>query len=521
MKRFVALAALAACKAQPGSGGAATTVAEQPPGATITVSASLPGATASEIATTIAAPLERQFGQIAKLDRLTSRSRLGATTVRLEFAAGVSSDDAARAVQQAINAAANLLPRTMPTPPTYSKSGQDLPVLRVALASDVLPLDDVGVQADSIVAQKLSQVAGVGLVTQCGAPRDEYRVEVDAIALAGMNKTLDDVLDEIRTPPKLGSADTGFTPGSLVREVASVSHGGGRTECVAFDDGKRAVVVTVQPQPLADRAETRARLESLLPAIQQQLPAAIRVHALPDADDAYELTGEPDRAFARLVDDARSVAAHAALVELGVDLDGEPAPETISVHAVGGRDAITRAATERQLAVREPGDRVVGLSSADAHALHDALSQLVAALRTTSLPVHGTLGDDETSTLEPVFDRDRMAALGVTEVALAQTMRGLDPAGIYAGAIYGQLAITPIVVTVRDPALGHLYVRASTGSLVPLDAFVTLRRVAGPAVVLHDGQFPWVGVRVAGTRAELDAALARIPVPAGVRRSVR
>jgi multidrug efflux pump len=132
---------------------------------TIVVSTLLPGASAETVASAITTPLERQFGQIPALSQMTSVSSFGSSQITLQFDLERSIDAAEQDVQAAINSTSNLLPTTLPSPPTYSKSNPaDTPILTLAVTSDSLPLDQVHDQADSILAQKISQVAGVGLV---------------------------------------------------------------------------------------------------------------------------------------------------------------------------------------------------------------------------------------------------------------------------------------------------------------------------------------------------------------------
>jgi multidrug efflux pump subunit AcrB len=520
-RAWLALLACAACKpALPASTASVS----------ISVSASLPGAQAETITSSIAIPLERQFGQIQQLHRLTSRSSFGAATLRLEFAPGTDPMIAAQAVQAAITAATPLLPPTMPTPPTYSKSGRDAAVLRLALSSATLPLDQLGTLGEDLVAQKLSQVAGVGLVTTCGAARDRWRVEVDPERLAAENKQIGDVIAEVGEP----AADTrAFTPGPLVRDVAVVTRGGGWPDCIALDGGIRSVVVSVQPQPLADRTQTLARLEELVASIRTRMPPGVAVHELvAEPLDVYELATGSDELPVRRAEQAREVAEQlaragvASLVELGVDRDGEPAPETIVVRAAGDRARIGAILGRTALALTPPGAQIVGLSGPDVDQLHDTLAQLVAALRKTTLPVYGTLGDDREVSATVTLDRDRMMELAVTVRDVDTALQAIA-GGITATTVFGQTTMTPVLVTIAAPhgeqlaeQLQRVYVRSASGSAVPLATFTTVQTKSVPSVVIHEGQFPWVGVRVGGTRAELDAALAAIAVPRGIVRGI-
>ena len=161
---------------------------------TIVVSTILPGASAETMVSAVTTPLERQLGQIPSLAHLTSVSSAASSQITLQFELDRDIDSAEQDVQAAINAASNLLPRTLPTPPTYSKSNPaDVPVISLAVSSDTTPLPQVDDYADSILAQQLSQVSGVGLVTLNGGQRPAVRVQVDPVALAGRGLGLEEV----------------------------------------------------------------------------------------------------------------------------------------------------------------------------------------------------------------------------------------------------------------------------------------------------------------------------------------
>jgi multidrug efflux pump len=161
---------------------------------TIVVSTQLPGASADTMASAVTTPLERQFGQVPSLAQMTSVSSYGSSQITLQFTLDRDIDAAQQDVQAAINAASNLLPRTLPAPPTYSKSNPaDQPILTLAVSSATLPLAEVDDFADSVLAQKVSQVSGVGLVTIGGGQKPAVRVQVDSAALAGTGLTIEDV----------------------------------------------------------------------------------------------------------------------------------------------------------------------------------------------------------------------------------------------------------------------------------------------------------------------------------------
>src|SRR5262245_59593684 len=160
---------------------------------TIVVSTAFPGASAETMASSVTTPLERQFGQMPSLAQMTSVSSFGNSQVTLQFDLSRNIDAAEQDVQAAINTAANLLPTQLPYPPSYSKSNPaDAPILTLAVTSRILPLPQVDDYADSILAQKISQVGGVGLVTINGGQKPAVRVQVDPESLAGTGLTLED-----------------------------------------------------------------------------------------------------------------------------------------------------------------------------------------------------------------------------------------------------------------------------------------------------------------------------------------
>src|SRR5882757_3520757 len=161
---------------------------------TISVSASLPGASPATMASAVATPLERRFGRIAGLTELTSASALGSTTITMQFDLDRNVAAAARDVQAAINAAGGELPSNLPTRPNYRKvNPADSPILILSLTSDTQPLAQVFDDANSILAQKISQIRGVGQVFVGGGQQPAVRVQADVHALGGMGLSLEDV----------------------------------------------------------------------------------------------------------------------------------------------------------------------------------------------------------------------------------------------------------------------------------------------------------------------------------------
>jgi multidrug efflux pump len=279
---------------------------------TIVVSTTFPGASAATMASSVTAPLERQFGQIPSLAQMTSVSSANSSQVTLQFTLERNIDSAQQDVQAAINAASSVLPANLPAPPTYSKSNPaDVPILTLAITSETLPLPQVNDYADSILGQKISQVSGVGLVTLGGAQRPAVRVQVDPEALAGTGLTLEDVrtavaaaninapkgtLDTPRQEYTLATDDQlsdakSFAPlvlayknGSALRlrDVARTVDGVENAQLAGWANAERAIILNVQRQPGANVIAVADRVKALLPQLEASLPPGIHVSILSD-----------------------------------------------------------------------------------------------------------------------------------------------------------------------------------------------------------------------------------------------
>ncbi len=279
---------------------------------TIVVTTLLPGASAETMASSVTTPLERALGQVPSLSQMVSISSFGTSQVTLQFELQRSIDSAQQDVQAAINTAANLLPRTLPNPPTYSKSNPaDTPVLTLAVTSRSLPLDQVADQVDSILAQKISQVTGVGLVTISGGQKPAVRVQVDPEALAGTGLTLEDVrtalvaanvnqpkgnLDGPRLDYALAANDQlleaaayrplvlAYRNGAPIRlgEIADVVDGVENAQLAGWSGARRAIILNVQRQPGANVIAVADRVKALLPQLKATLPPSLEVETLSD-----------------------------------------------------------------------------------------------------------------------------------------------------------------------------------------------------------------------------------------------
>src|SRR5690242_1086722 len=161
---------------------------------TIQVTATLAGASPETMASSVAAPLERQLGQLADVTQMTSLSALGATSITIQFDLGRNIDSAAQDVQAAINAAGRALPQAMTTPPTYRKlNPAETPILILSVSSDAFPLTVVNEYADNFLAQKISEVPGVAQVSIGGEQKRAIRVQIDPAPLASRGLTLEDI----------------------------------------------------------------------------------------------------------------------------------------------------------------------------------------------------------------------------------------------------------------------------------------------------------------------------------------
>jgi multidrug efflux pump len=279
---------------------------------TIQIQTFYPGASPDVVASSVTAPLERQFGQIPGLNQMTSSSSFGCSLITLQFNLDLNIDIAEQEVQASINSASNLLPQGLPNPPIYSKiNPADAPILTLALTSDSLPLSKVEDLADTTLAQKISQLSGVGLVSISGGQRPAVRIQANPTALASYGMSLEDLrtalsaanVDQakgtfdgahqaytIGANDQLISADSykpiivAYRNGAPVRltDVAKVFDGTENTKQAAWADTKPAVILNIQRQPGANIIAVIDRVKKLLPQLQAALPAAVKMDTLTD-----------------------------------------------------------------------------------------------------------------------------------------------------------------------------------------------------------------------------------------------
>ncbi len=279
---------------------------------TIQVQTFYPGASPDVMTSSVTAPLERQLGQMPNLVQMASTSAVGASVITLQFSLNVSLDIAEQEVQAAINAAGNLLPADLPAPPIYAKvNPADAPILTLALSSRTLPLPDVQDLADTRLAQKISQVPGVGLVSISGGQRPAVRVQANLRALAAYGLNIDDLRttignanvntpkgsfdgptraytinanDQLQSAAAYRDLVIAYRNGAPVRvsDVAQVTDAAENDKLAAWQDTVPAVILNIRRQPGANVIETVDRIKALLPGLQATLPAAVDVALMTD-----------------------------------------------------------------------------------------------------------------------------------------------------------------------------------------------------------------------------------------------
>jgi len=278
----------------------------------ISISAMRPGADPQTMAASVAAPLERRLSGIAGLNELTSTNSLGSTQIMAQFDISRNLDSAARDVQAAINAAIPDLPPDLPMAPHFRKASMSgMPVLVLALTSDTLPTSAIFDATDSIIAQRISQVPGVGEARITGAEQPAIRVQVDPSRLAAMNLSVDAVAnaisaanshsavgaldgatqeitlattDQLSTPEDYRNIVIASRRGAIVKlgDVATVERSVRNRMSAGWFNGKPAVLILITKQPNANVIETVDHIKSLLPELKQWIPSGIQINILSD-----------------------------------------------------------------------------------------------------------------------------------------------------------------------------------------------------------------------------------------------
>ena len=279
---------------------------------TIQIATFYPGAGPEVMVSSVTAPLERQLGQIPGLTQMSSSSTEGCSIITLRFALDLNIDIAVQQVQASINVASNFLPRDLPIPPIYSKvNPADAPVLTLGLTSETIPLARVQDLADTRLAQKLSQVTGVGQVTVTGGQKPAIRVQANPTALSSLGLTLDDVRvalvaanvnlakgsfdgpkqsiiiganDQLFTAEQFQEVIVAYRNGAPIKldEVARIVDDVENTRQYAWMNSTPAVLINIQRQPGANIIDLVDRIQGMLPQLKRALPASVQVDVLTD-----------------------------------------------------------------------------------------------------------------------------------------------------------------------------------------------------------------------------------------------
>src|ERR1035437_2777762 len=279
---------------------------------TIQVVTLYPGASPDVVTSSITAPLERQFGQMPGLNQMSSTSSGGASVITLQFSLSLNLDIAEQEVQAAINAGFSFLPTDLPMPPIYSKvNPADAPIMTLAITSKTLPLPKVQDLIDTRIAQKISQLPGVGLVSISGGQRPAVRIQANPKALAAYKLTLEDLRttignanvnqakgsfdgperastidanDQIKLAAEYEKVIVTYRNGAPVRlsDVADVIDGAENVNLAAWRDQTPAVIVNIQRQPGANVIEVVNRIKTIIPQLRSSLPGSVDVVLLTD-----------------------------------------------------------------------------------------------------------------------------------------------------------------------------------------------------------------------------------------------
>src|ERR1700730_16541706 len=279
---------------------------------TIQVNTQFPGGGPETMASSVTAPLERQFAQIPGVTQMTSSSTLGNSAITVQFDLNRNIDGAAQDIQTAINAAGGQLPKPLPSPPTYRKvNPADAPILVLALHSDALPITVVDDYAENILVQNISQIPGVAQVSVNGQQKPAVRIQVDPEKLASMGLGLEDVravIANATTDSPKGSIDGATRTFTIydndqllsaepwndviltyrngapvrIRDIGRAVDGAENNKIAAWANGKPAILLAVLKQPGANVSETVDRIKALLPQLQAAIPTAVKVDVLSD-----------------------------------------------------------------------------------------------------------------------------------------------------------------------------------------------------------------------------------------------
>lgn len=279
---------------------------------TIQVTTQLPGADPITMASSVTAPLERQFAQISGVTQMTSSSVLGASSITVQFDLNRNIDAAAGDIQAAINAAGGQLPKNLPSPPNYQKvNPADSPILILGIHSDSLPITTVDDYAENILVQNISQITGVAQVNVGGQQKPAVRIQVDPQKLAAMGIGLEDLRgaianvttdspkgsiegatrtftiydnDQVLSAGPWNDAIVAYKNGAPVRirDIGRAIEGPERSKLAAWSTDKRAIILAVMKQPSANVIDTVNRIKAVLPQFQAAIPPAVKIDVISD-----------------------------------------------------------------------------------------------------------------------------------------------------------------------------------------------------------------------------------------------
>ena len=275
-----------------------------------------PGANPDTVQRTITAPLEREMGKIAGLKQMSSNSSIGASVITLQFELSAKLGVVEQEVQSALSTASSKLPNDLPTPPIYRKvNPADVPVITLAVSSDTLPLTTVYDMVDTRIAQKLSQLSGVGMVSLAGGQRPAIRVQMNPTALAAYKMSAEDVRsainsananqpkgrfdgpyrttmldanDQIRSIADYENLILRWNNGAPIRlkDVAQIQEGSEDRYMAAWADQQSAILVNVQRQPNANVIQVADQIKNILPELQKNLPESVKIRVLTDRTES-------------------------------------------------------------------------------------------------------------------------------------------------------------------------------------------------------------------------------------------
>ena len=283
---------------------------------TIQVTTMYPGASPSTMEALVTSPLERQLGQMAGLEQMSSSSAAGASVIDLKFSLNLSISVAEQEVQAAINAASNLLPTDLPMPPIYNKvNPADTPVITLAITSDTLPLYEVRDLVETRILQNVAQVSGVGMVSIAGGQKPAFRVQVNPVTLASNDLGLNDIRNAISsaninqpsgnlngprrsttihansqlfTPEEYENIILSYVDDAPLRlgQVANVIQDAEDIRQAAWLNDKQAILLNIQRQPNANVINVVDEILAQLPALQTAMPQSVQIEAVADRTDS-------------------------------------------------------------------------------------------------------------------------------------------------------------------------------------------------------------------------------------------